>query len=250
MICEKCNKQIGPEDLNCPHCGAANPFAQTHAKNMKEFEVAYKKTEKEVVEAAKKTGGWAKRAAILIALIVGIIVVNIIASVNYADPDEDAAARKDAEKNASVYAEEADSILESGDYTDYVSFLYAHELMNFPPEEFDRFRSVNYVAKEYYDCITQMERIILRSTDPDYFDSLDSDISIFCRGADSFYEVLDAQKESEKDPKYLAYIEDMETELEAAMKTYFVMDDAALKEFIAMPQGQKGLRLEEVLKHE
>ena len=250
MICEKCNRQIGHEDLTCPYCGTKNPFAQTHAENMKEFEASYQKTEHEVVEAAKKTSEWAKRAAILGALIIGIIIMSIISSINYADPDEEAKVRRESEKNIVALSEEADAYLEQGEYMEFVTFLYAHELMNFPPEEFERFRSVSYVAQDYYDCIETMESMILRSTDSEYFDRLDTDISIFSRDLEGFYQVDEAQKERETDPKYLAYIDDMKAELEAAMKTYFAMDDAALEEFLALSEAQKGVKVEEVLRHE
>ena len=250
MICEKCNRQIGPEDLTCPYCGTKNPFAQTHAENMKEFEASYQKTEHEVVEAAKKTSEWAKRAAILGALIIGIIIMSIISSINYADPDEEAKVRRESEKNIVALSEEADAYLEQGEYMEFVTFLYAHELMNFPPEEFERFRSVSYVAQDYYDCIETMESMILRSTDSEYFDRLDTDISIFSRDLEDFYQVYEAKKERETDPKYLAYIDDMKAELEAAMKTYFAMDDAALEEFLALSEAQKGVKVEEVLRHE
>ena len=250
MICEKCNRQIGPEDLTCPYCGTKNPFAQTHAENMKEFEASYQKTEHEVVEAAKKTSEWAKRAAILGALIIGIIIMSIISSINYADPDEEAKVRRESEKNIVALSEDADAYLEQGEYMEFVTFLYAHELMNFPPEEFERFRSVSYVAQDYYDCIETMESMILRSTDSEYFDRLDTDISIFSRDLEDFYQVYEAQKERETDPKYLAYIDDMKAELEAAMKTYFALDDTALEEFLALSEAQKGVKVEEVLRHE
>ena len=122
------------------------------------------------------------------------------------------------------------------------------ELMNFPPEEFERFRSVQYVAKEYYECITILEEIILRSDDPDYFDSLDSDIGIFCMYLDSFKETFEAQKSSEKNDKYLGYILDMDTELKAAMRRYFSMDEGELNELLDMSRAQKAVKIQEVLK--
>ena len=250
MICEKCGHEIGPEELKCPNCGADNPFAVKHEQNMRRFENEYEATEKEVGRFRKALEGLGKKATVLVLLLIGIIVSTIIASLNYADPDEDKAVKRDAKKNAAAYAEEADGFLERGEYTEYVSFLYAHELMNFPPEEFKRFRSVQYVANDYYQCIKLMEEMILRSDNPDYFDGLDTDIGNFCMYLDDFYAVLEAQKISEKDEKYLGYIMDMDEELQAAMRTYFDMDAQELQEFLDKSRAQKAVKIREVLRHE
>ncbi len=228
----------------------AHPFGEGHEKNMRRFKKRYETTEKKVSAFAQAVEGLGKKAAVLVLLLIAIIVTVVIASANYADPDEEKEVRRDAEKNAEVYAQEADALLERGEYVEYASFLYAHELMNFPPEEFKRFRSVHYVAQEYSECIQCMEEMILRSDDPEYFDGLDADIRIFCMYVEAFYEVFEAQKSSEKDEVYLGYIMDMETELRAAMRAYFGMDDIAVQEFLDMSRAQKAVKLEEVLRHE
>ncbi|MBP5608411.1 MAG: hypothetical protein J6X66_09130 [Lachnospiraceae bacterium] len=250
MICKTCNHEIGPEELKCPHCGAENPFALTHQQNMEQFRKDYAKTRTEVISSAQKTGGLAKKAAVLIALIIGCIIMRLISSYNYADHNPEDAVRKESLKNAAKYASEADGYLSRGEYTEYMSFLYAHELQYSAPEELDHLRSVTYVAEDYYNCIKLMEEIVLRSTDPEYFDGLDTDIRNFCMYLNGFYEVYEAQKSIEKDEKYLAYIDDMEVELKAAMRTYFSMDENALEEFISLSEAKKALKLEEVFRHE
>lgn len=250
MICENCKHRIGPEDLKCPNCGADNPFAVQHEQNMQQYAADYAATEKEVGRFSGAVEGLGKKAAILVALLIGIIIMRVVTSINYADPDEEKAVRKDAMKNAAAYAEEVDGFLERGEYVEYVSFLYAHELMNFPPDEFSRFRSVQYVASEYYECIKLMEEMILRSDDPDYYDGLETDIRNFCMYLEGFYEVLEAQKSSEKNEVYMAYIEDMDTELQAAMRNYFSMNDDELQEFLKLSRAQKAVKIQEVLTHE
>ena len=250
MICEKCNREIGPEELTCPYCGHENPFAAKHSQNMKQFKRTYQKTKDEVLDSAKNTSELAKKAAILIVLVIGCIIMSVISSYNYSDHDPDEEIRRDAEKNAAIYVSQAQDYLKRGEYTEYMSFLYAHELQNFPPQEFDHLRHVNYVVSEYYECIRHMEEIVLRSDDPEYFDGLDSDIKIFCMYANGFYEVYEVQKEGEKNKEYLACIEDMKTELEAAMRTYFSMNDDELREFIAASEAQKAVKLEEIFRHE
>ena len=250
MICEKCKRNIGPEELKCPYCGADNPFAVQHAENMEKFDKAYKKTKKEVISSALMTGGLAKRAAILIVLLILSVIMSVVASYNYKDKNPEDAIRRESERNAAALAEEAEGILKQGEYMEYMSFLQAHEVFNFPPGEFEHLRKVNYVVNDYYECIKSMEEMILRSSDPDYYDNLDSHIFSFCMYLESFYKVLEVQKGSEKDEFLLACMEDMQTELEAAMKTYFSMDDSELKEFLSMSESKKGLKLTEVMRHE
>ncbi len=284
IVCKTCGAEYDVSLVRCPYCGTAYaPAEETeymdklediredlhlqvskedtrikneieedykHDRNMRRFNKRYEDTEKEVSRFAKAVEGLGKKAAILVALLIGIIVMIIITSVNYADPDEERAVRRDAKKNAATYAADADALLESGQYMEFVSFLYSHELMNFPPDEFERFRSVSYVAKEYYECIELMEVMILRSDDPEYFDGLDTDIRNFCMYVEGFYEVFEAQKSSEKNEVYLAYITDMDNELRAAMRTYFDMDDKGVQVFLDMSRGQKAMKIREVLRHE
>ena len=284
IACRSCGAQFDPALVRCPYCGTAyapaekdeymgqledirvdlenygmevdiggrreqvpvNPNPQT----MEQFDAAYTDTKRRVIGSALKTGGLAKRAAILIVLIIASVIMSVISSANYADPDPEAAVRRDAERNAATYAAEAEGYLERGEYTEYVSFLYAHELMNFPPSEFDHLKGVTYVASEYYECIRYMEEIVLRSDDPDYFDGLDTDIGIFVRAVDEFYQVYEVWRESEKYADYFACMDEMKAELEAAMRVYFAMDEDELQAFLAASEAQKAVRLEEVLRHE
>ena len=250
MRCEKCGHEIGPEELRCPCCGAENPYAVQHQKNMKQFKKDYKKTRNEVISSAQKTRGLATRAAILIVLILGCIIMTVVTSLNYTDPDPNEASRRDAEKHATEYASEAEEFLKRGEYTEFVSFMYAHNLHNIAWDKADHLVSVNYVAQEYYECIQLMEEIILRSTDPDYFDGLDTDIRNFCMYVDGFYEVLEVQRNRKKSKEYHAYMDDMDAELKAAMRTYFSMDDRELEEFLSKTEAQKAVTLEGILRHE
>jgi hypothetical protein len=252
MVCENCKHEIGPDQKFCPKCGAKNVFAEKHEENMQQFAKDYAATEKEVKSFGQAMEGLGKKAAILAALLIGIIVCNILTSMNYADPDEarDAAIRSDAEKNIETYMQQADSLLESGAYMEYVNLLYAHQLSSSMPEEMNRFRQVTYVAREYYECIDEMEQMILRSDDPDYFDGLDTDIETFCMYLDGFYEVYEVQKDSEKDEIYLGYILDMEEDLRAMVRTYLAMDEDGLQEFLNMSEAQKAVKVREVLRHE
>ncbi len=290
IICRSCGAGYDASLVRCPFCGTAyapaeeNEYMETleevredlhnqiekgdtqtqkdinsgpfvsekggHDRNMRRFKKKYEDTEKQVFSFAAAVEGLGKRAAILVILVIAIIAANVITSINYADPDDEEKVKRDAAKNAAVYAEEADGLLERGDYMEFVSFMYAHELMYFPPDDFERFRCVKYVATDYYECIKLLENITLRSDDPEYFDGTDSDIRLFCMYLDDYREVLEAQKSSEKDGKYLAYIQDMDTELHAAMRTYFRMDEKQVQEFLELTRTKKAVKLREVFRHE
>jgi len=49
---------------------------------------------------------------------------------------------------------------------------------------------------------------------------------------------------------YHECVEDMKAEMDAAIKTYFGMDDEKLEAFISASEVQKAVMLEEVLRHE
>lgn len=251
MKCKNCGRQVGPEELKCPHCGADNEFALQHKQNMEGFEEKFEATEKEVAKSAKKISAIGTKAIVLVILLVGSIVLYMIAEANYKDPDTNAAKRRDGEQHAAEYAAQLDVLLQNGDYMGFVDFLYAHGIMDSSNKEYERFRNIRYGALTYHRCIQEMEEIIYHSTDPDYWDSLDSDISIFCMYLEGFYDTSNSNSGTgEKKDKYQAYMEDMREELKIAMKLYFSMDDEELEEFLNMKRGQQAVKIEEVIRSE
>ena len=250
MICPNCGSEVGPEEARCPKCGAENTFATQHRQNRKAFQKAYSKTKGGVIASALKTKGLATRAAILITLIIGSLIAFTVMHAVYEGPDPDRAARREAQKHSDDYAREAEQLLKSREYMEYVSFLYAHELQSFPPEQFEPLQKVTYVAMDYYECIKLLEQIVLRSDDPEYFDGLETDIRNLSMYLESFFQVVRVQSENETNETYLACIMDMEALLRAAMRTYFAMDEEQLEEFLSLSQVQKAVKLEEVFRHE
>ena len=251
MKCENCGKQVGPEELKCPHCGADNLFALQHQQNMEQFGETFHKTEQHVAASAKKISKIGTKAAVLVALLIGCIVLYVISSENYKDPDPEAAAERDAMQHVEEYSAQIEEFLKKGEYMECADFMYAHEIMNISSNDYDHLRGFKYVLQNYDNCIQEMEEIVFHSTDPDYFDSLDTDISAFCRRLDAFYETWNSNvRTGVKNPEYQTYMNDMEQELKVAMKLYFSMDDEELAEFMDMTQGQRAVKIEEVIRDE
>ena len=250
MICKQCHHEMGPEELKCPNCGADNPFAVQHEKNIKGFQKEYEETEKEVFSFAGKVKKLGKKAAILTLLLAGIILMSIVASFNYEDPDPDRSARKDAVKNAASYSGQIDTYLKNGEYMECVSFLYAHEITRCGSDAYQKYRCISYVAMDYYECMKYIEQMVLRSTDEDYYDSLDTTISNFCMYLERFYETLENMKTQEKEEEYLVYMEDMDEELKTAMRIYFKMDEKELDRFLDLSQAKKAVKISEVFRNE
>lgn len=250
MICKHCHHEIGPEDLKCPFCGEENPFAKRHQENMKAFDRKYKKTRREVLAYAGRVKGLGKKAAVLTVLLLGIIVMIIIASVNYAEPNTDGDVENDAIRHAKKYCGQIETFLENGEYMECMSFMYSHGIQNSSAEAYKKYRQIKYAAQYYYECIQYMEMMIFRSPDPDYFDSLDQSINGFSGYLEEFYSTLENMKAQEKNEKYLACLEDMDQELKLAMKIYFHMDDKELEEFLKLSQAKRAVRIEEVFSDE
>ncbi|MCR4650881.1 MAG: hypothetical protein K5662_03910 [Lachnospiraceae bacterium] len=250
MICDNCRHEIGPEDLKCPNCGADNPFALQHAKNMEEYEAAYKETEEKARQFAGNTASIGKRAAILAILLIGIVVMLIVSRMNYADPDSDKAVIKDAVKNVDLYSDMMEEYLENGEYMECASFIFAHEIKSLHGNEYARFGNIDFVIMDYYECIRGMEDIVFRSNEADYFSSLDTDINNYCMYLEDFYSTYANMKLLESNAQYLSYMDDMETELRTAMRVYFSMDEEEIDSFLKMTRAGKAVKIEEVLDNE
>lgn len=250
MICKHCGREIGVEDLKCPHCGADNPFAQQHEQNMQQYGKRFDKTGRNVMDAAKGVGKLGVKAGVIVLLILGIIVTSLVYSYNYADHDDSDARKEKAAGNTEQNIAGIEELLDNGEYVECVSFMYAQGVMNSGADAYDDLRGVRYVAKNFYECIQLMEQMNLRSADEDFYDYLDSYIRNFCMYLNEFYETYDVWKDSTGGEKYQPYMVDMEQELRTAMRVYFSMDDAELEEFLSLSEAKKAVRLEEVFGHE
>ncbi|MCR5251579.1 MAG: hypothetical protein K6E50_13335 [Lachnospiraceae bacterium] len=249
MKCTKCGRTIGVEGKICPYCKTENSLARRHEENIGRFEGEFRKTETDVVKSAGSLAGLGIRAVILALLVIGILVMSRVTEYNYRGPDTDEILKKDALAHVEEYTAEMDEYLSRGEYMEFEAFVYSHEIPC-TYDEYRKFLSVNYCAASYYECVRYMETIILRSTDPDYWDSLDVDMSGFCRYLDSFNEVIAVQKEREKDSTYHACIEDMEQDLRAMLRTYLHFSEEETDEFMQLSEAKMAVRMEEVLKDE
>ncbi len=253
MKCTHCGRRIGIEDIKCPHCGTENELAVQHARNMGQYETEFKQTEKEAADTAGKYEGLGKRAVILVVLLIGIVLSTIISIYHYApdELEEDKKKEQDAIQNYAQYSKEMDRYLEQGEYMEYMTFVYSHCIYRMEANEtYWKYHYFNRVAEEYYDCMKDMEEIILclKTGDEDY--PLDMKIDFLGGDIGSFFETLEKMQEEEMDETLRSYLPDMEAELRAAILTYLKMDEEQLKDFLTLSDTGKALRLEEVLKHE
>lgn len=249
MKCTNCGRKIGVEDKVCPYCNSENKLAVQHAANMAQYDQRFKKTQGEVESSAKRMEGLGTRAVILAVLLIGILITSIVSGLNYADPDTDAIKEADAKKHGAEYAAEMDRYLEQGEYQDYVAFVHSHGV-SFWDDAYQKFRSVDYCAGYYYECVRHMESVIFRSTDPDYWDSTDLNISHFCSYLCEFRDTYAVQKEREKNSVYLDCMDDMNQNVRAMLRSYLGMDDGEVDGFMDLSEAKMAVRMEEIIKHE
>ena len=249
MKCKKCGRTIGVEDKLCPYCGTVNDLAAAHERNIKEFDKEFTKTQKEVAGSAKNLEGIGKRALILAILVVAMLVMHFVSRRNYVGPDEDAIRSRDAQTHCEEYKKEMEGYLKRGEYLDYIAFIHAHGIY-LSGAGYEDFKHINYVASDYYECIRHMQGIVYQTTDKDYWNSMEQQISSFSMYLEGFMETYKVQAEAEKNSTYKAYIEDMYQDLRALLKAYVKLDDAGVDEFLELSDAKMAVRLEEVFADE
>lgn len=251
MKCPNCGKHIGIEVPKCPACGHTNPLAKKHNENIKKYDKRFKKTQDNVLTSAQKTEGVGIRGGIF-AILVAVIVIlafvwGFVIAASEGETDEDR--ERDALKNKTKYSAQMRDFLEEGDYITFESFLLQHNIpLNSEP--YKEFQRLEYVANRYYTCVQLWEKIILRSDDPDYWDSSETDISNLCMYLDSFMEVYEYNVKVEKNEDIAAYIEDMNSDIRAMLRRYLQMTDDEVDEFLGYSQAKKAVAMEEILLRE
>jgi len=248
MKCHNCGKTIGIEELNCPDCGYANPLAKKHNENVRKYDQRFRKTQDKVLKSAQKTEGVGIRGgifAILVAVIIVLAVIwGVISASGEGETDEDR--KRDSLKNKTEYSAQMKSYLEEGDYISFESFIKHHNIP-FGSEPYMAYRKLDFVADRYYTCVQLWEKILLRSDDPDFWDSSELDISHLCMYTDSFLEVYKCNVEAEKNEEFVTYIEDMNSDFRAMFRKYLKMTDQEVDEFFDYSQAKKAVTIEGIL---
>ncbi len=248
MKCPNCGKTIGIEVLKCPVCGHTNPLAEKHNENIKKFDKRFKGTQKDVLESAEKTEGLGKMGGIFAILVVIIVILafvgGLISAAGEGETDEDR--RRDSLRNSKKYSAQMKGYLEEGDYISFEAFVRYHNIP-FDSEPFNEYKSLDYVAENYYDCVKYWEKVLLRSDDPDYWDSSELDISHLCTSIDSFTDVYAYHSEHEKNEESAAYIKDMNTDIRTMLKRYLKMTDKEVDEFLGYSETKKAVVMEDII---
>lgn len=248
MRCPNCGKTIGIEEIKCPACGYTNPLAEKHNENIRKYDKRFKKTQDNVLESARKTEGIGIRGGIFAILVAAIVILAVCWGVVIADGEGETSEdrKKAALKNKAENAAQMKAYLEEGDYITFVSFIRRYDIpLN--EEPFKEYKKLDYVAEEYYSCVGDWERILLRSDDPDYWDSSGLDISHFCTDIGSFMEVYEYNAGIEKNEEIAAYMEDMNADMRAMLRRYLQMTDDEVDEFLGYSQARKAVAMEEII---
>ena len=248
MKCPKCGKTIGIEVLKCPACGNTNPLAKKHKENIQKYDRRFRETQESVLKSAQKTEGVGIRGgifAILVAVIVILaLVCGVISAAGEGETSDDR--KRDSLKHKTEYYAQMREYLEEGDYITFVSFAKYHRIP-FNYEPYKDYNNIQYVAEKYFNCVKYWEKILLRSDDPDYWDSSELDISILCTNLESFVKSYAYNAEKEKNRDFAAYLEDMNADIRAMVKRYLKMTDDEADTFLGYSEARMAVTVEEII---
>ncbi|WP_044973441.1 hypothetical protein [Ruminococcus sp. HUN007] len=201
-----------------------------------------------MLKSAEKTEGLGKRGGIFAILVVIIVILafvgGLISAAGEGETDEDR--RRDSLRNSKKYSAQMKGYLEEGDYISFEAFVRYHSIP-FDSEPYIEYKRLDYVAENYYDCVKYWEKVLLRSDDPDYWDSSELDISHLCTSIDSFMDVYAYNSEHEKNEESAAYIKDMNTDIRTMLKRYLKMTDKEVDEFLGYSETKKAVVMEDII---
>ena len=126
MKCPHCAATIGIEDKFCPYCGAENPFAKQHQKDMDRYEKAFENVRRDVTEKSRQTAritGPVILFAILLLLNFGALIFSRSAwDIGYSMQERQMEARADE------YRDDLTVYLEAGDYAGFDGYWSSNRL--------------------------------------------------------------------------------------------------------------------------
>ena len=228
MECPNCGGHMGLEEAFCPYCNTPNAMAARHASDMARFQREYRRTQADVLEKTslmQRTGSWLViLAALLVALIIGIVLQSSAWDIGYA------IRTGNAESSMAEARQAMDAYLEEGEYGLFYGYYDANDIALVSD---DSYRGVWAAARAYVDILQHVPSVNGSADyrfEPEY-------VSGTCRYiAEDLNRIFTLEQSYSYDiDRYLpadkrAYVEDIRDRVAAIAKTYFGLTDGQIRE--------------------
>ncbi len=158
MKCKYCGSSLTIDDERCPYCGADNPFAVKHRKEMKYFKKQFQKTKESVIEKNNYFHGWTARITV-IAVLVALNVILLFMTVN-AWEIRSFIENGRIERNLNKHIIAMKSLEEERDYIGLVQYYNNNRLrLNRHFKEYESLESVCHYYQQIYTNLPDVNDI-------------------------------------------------------------------------------------------
>ncbi len=235
--CKNCGAPLTLEDAVCPHCGTPNPEAQEHLRKLAKLDRDFRKTKTEVAEEVRKSkSGYGVLVILVMVLLANLFMIPLHAATY--DIAEKIVASK---MGSAMIRETMDELLEEGEYIEMAVFNDKYQLSY---QEYGDYNRIAFLA-EYYNRLISNVTDYLYGKDP-YNDPLVS----ACQNIKDFVSEYEYSGRYIDDRKMTKYIEDLNGEFEAYIRTYLKLTDEDIAEINDMSNSELLLRISERMAYE
>ena len=235
--CKNCGAPLTLEDAVCPHCGTPNPEAKEHLEKLAKLDRDFRKTKTEVAEEVRKSkSGYGVLVILVMVLLANLFMIPLHAATY--DIAEKIVASK---MGSAMIRETMDELLEEGEYIEMAVFNDKYQLSY---QEYGDYNRIAFLA-EYYNRLISNVTDYLYGKDP-YNDPLVS----ACQNIKDFVSEYEYSGRYIDDRKMMKYIEDLNKEFEAYIRTYLKLTDEDIAGINDMSNSELLLRISERMAYE
>lgn len=240
MKCVHCGNNLNIEDEICPSCNQPNPHAIQHRKDMKHFREDYHHTKKMVFQRNRDTVSMMAKITIITILSALCLVVFWATSNTYRIHSW--AERNQINKKSRIHTENMERLEAERDFFGLTAYYDNNGL--YQSDEFDHFRTIQFVSSVYYYIYSNMFQLYNQSGE--YDANKERWIQIIGDNLEMMYNRMEPneylqEQYSEEHMEAMAYLKE---EIEALLHVYLKIPREEIEMFPGLSSAKMQIIIE------
>lgn len=245
MKCPNCGSNLTIDDEKCLFCGADNPFAVKHRREMNRFTREFNKTKEEVLQKSHHVNYWAVKITLIAVLVAANL--GILFFINNIYDFEQFFKARELESNYIWHKQQLDELEENRDYIALSCYWSDYDM--YCSDMFDEYYKVTQACSNFA-YLYQYTMDIVTKEETSYF-TYEDRLEYVAEQIEYIYKYTqkgDYDDESQFKPQHQACMDDLVEDMEAFVQTYYGLTDEEMESFEELSKARRQILLEEGIK--
>ncbi len=242
MKCPGCGSNLAMEDERCSFCGAENPFAQKHRREMRRFTREFSETKDEVMHKSRHVNQWTVKITLCAVLVAACLL--LVFCMQYSYNFYRLFQERAINSKLDWYTEQLDEMEENREYIKFTTFWDDHDLR--VCDNLDEYEMVARCCESFGYVFQYTMRIVL--TEDDESTQHEKMAGYAADNVNYLYHNATKQPYADDEQystRHQAFMDELVEDMEAFLQVYYGLTDEEVASFRQLSDSKRKVLLEE-----